>query len=193
MRPGHDIRTSGQTVEVLNPGAPISNDANSAATWVLSGELPTSLPPKARVLLLNIPAMAATLAWLDRQAPASVAITLSYSLCTELLCEAPRSYERGHVMQLSDSLCVEIHCEAPRSYERGHVVQFSDSLCVELLCEAPRSYERGHVVQFSDSLCVELHCEAWFTSTDRQPSVRAVRVIGGTGLSVPDWLPFSEP
>ena len=121
MRPGHDIRTSGQTVAVLNPGAPISNDANSAATWVLSGELPTSLPPKARVLLLNIPAMAATLAWLDRQAPASVAITLSYSLCVELL------------------------------------------------------------------------CEAWFTWTDCQPSVRAVRVIGGTGLSVPDWLPFSEP
>jgi hypothetical protein len=116
---GHDVRSLGGGVQVLftdaSPPAAVSTDV----VWVFSGALPEFLPPKSRVLLLNLPANSPTLTWLDQQAPALVVIVLS------------------------------------------------------------------------DSLCRELICEDWFKWSDRHPN-SSVRVIGGTGLYVPDWLSMTD-
>jgi hypothetical protein len=85
---GHDLRTSGVSAVVLQPGAAVPADLPAESLWILSGSLPAKLPPRSRVHLFNIPASPETLAWLDRQAPTSVRVTLSDSLCRDLLCEA---------------------------------------------------------------------------------------------------------
>jgi hypothetical protein len=85
---GHDLRTSRVSAVVFQPDADIPADFPAEALWILSGSLPAQLPPRSRVHLFNIPASSETLAWLDRQAPATVRVTLSDSLCRDLLCEA---------------------------------------------------------------------------------------------------------
>ncbi len=84
---GHDVRMSGVSALVLSSGANISSDLPAGALWILSRTLPSKLPPNARAHLFNVPASPETLAWLDRQAPASVHVTLSDNLCRELLCD----------------------------------------------------------------------------------------------------------
>jgi hypothetical protein len=116
---GHDVRASGETVHVLYAGAPVPEAVSPATLWVLSGVLPDALPSKARVLMLNIPASALTLTWLEDKAPAAVTLVLS------------------------------------------------------------------------DSLCSELRCEDWLKWSDRHPEAK-VRVLGGTGLYVPDWMQATE-
>ncbi|MCX6936589.1 MAG: O-antigen ligase family protein [Verrucomicrobia bacterium] len=85
---GHDLRASEASALVLQPGAAVPADVPAGALWILSGRLPTKLPPRSRVHLFNIPASSETLAWLERQAPTKVHVTLSDSLCRDLLCEA---------------------------------------------------------------------------------------------------------
>ncbi len=84
---GHDLRTSGATALVLFPGAASPADLPAGTLCILSGGLPASLPSKAQVHLLNVAATPEALAWLDKQSPASVRVTLSDSLCRELRCE----------------------------------------------------------------------------------------------------------
>lgn len=84
---GHDLRTSGTSALVLQTGADIPADLPPDALWILSGSLPAKLPTRSRVHLFNIPASSKTLAWLERQAPTNVRVTLSDSLCRDLLCE----------------------------------------------------------------------------------------------------------
>lgn len=84
---GHDVRMSGASTLVLASGAAVPSELPTGTLWILSGQLPASLPPKARVHLFNLPATPETFAWLDRQAPTAVQVTLSDSLCRELSCD----------------------------------------------------------------------------------------------------------
>ena len=72
---------------MLQRGAETPQDLRADAIWILSGELPEGLPPKAQVRLFNISATQETIEWLSRQAPATVRVTLSDSLCRDLRCE----------------------------------------------------------------------------------------------------------
>ena len=117
---GHDVRASGETIQVLHPGAALAGETAPDAVWILSGKLPDALPAKVRVRVFNLPASAETLAWLEKQEPASLAIVLS------------------------------------------------------------------------DSLCGDLRCEDWLKWSERHPET-SVRLIGGTGLYIPDWVPSSVP
>ncbi|MCS6245416.1 MAG: O-antigen ligase family protein [Opitutus sp.] len=84
---GQDLRASAVSALVLRSSATLPADLPRDTLWIISGDLPPNLPPKSRVHLFNLPATPETLAWIDRQAPASVRVTLSDSLCRELRCD----------------------------------------------------------------------------------------------------------
>lgn len=111
---GHDIRGQSGAVSVRSREIP-PQTSEAGRIWILSGTYPAALPPKVDLKIFNMVATAEFLGWLEKQAPASIDVTLS------------------------------------------------------------------------ESLYRDLHGDDWFTWSDKHPA--NVRVVGGAGLYVPNWMP----